>query len=205
MSEAAQPEREERWDWKPGSGFKVCPVNSYNTLLPEPQAPSQHLPGPWVPFPRLSSLARKGTGGLISYHWASRHLQGSSCPSSAQPQHQAGGEKEWGGKKGETPAIGCPGMTSPGVRVGKQTSPPSQLHSLAWGWGATRQLCSLAWGETATISPCSWDLHSYTPLETEHPTSMSSWPSETSLAPLVPGAPKINFHSLSQLSHRLAI
>lgn len=129
MSEAAQPEREERWDWKPGSGFKVCPVNSYNTLLPEPQAPSQHLPGPWVPFPRLSSLARKGTGGLISYHWASRHLQGSSCPSSAQPQHQAGGEKEWGGKKGETPAIGCPGMTSPGVRVGKQTSPPpSYIH-----------------------------------------------------------------------------
>lgn len=88
-----------------------------------------------------------------------------------------------------TPAIGCPGMTSPGVGVGKQTSPPPFPATFTClGVGSHRQLCSLAWGETATMSPCSWALHSYRPLETEPPTSMSSWLSETSVPPPPPGS-----------------
>lgn len=68
LPKATQPERREHWDLNPGSGFKVCTFNSYTLQPPEPQTPSQTLPGSWVSFPQLLSLARMGTGWLISYH-----------------------------------------------------------------------------------------------------------------------------------------
>lgn len=132
LSKATQPERRELWDLNPGSGFKVCTFNSYTLQLPEPQAPSQPLPGSWVSFPQLLSLARMGTGWLISYHQASRHLESSQVRSgqSAQPRSQAGGEKEWGGGGGGDPSHWLPRHDiTRGWVVGKQTSPsPSYIH-----------------------------------------------------------------------------
>ena len=68
LPKATQPERREHWDLNPESGFKVCTFNSYTLQPPELQAPSQTLPRSWVSFPQLLSLARMGTGWLISYH-----------------------------------------------------------------------------------------------------------------------------------------
>lgn len=95
--------KRERWDWKPGSGFKACTFNSYNMMLPERQVPSQLLPGPWVPFPRLRTQpGQEGNwpADLLPLGLQTPPEQLPTSTSSAQPQPQAGGEKEWGGKKG---------------------------------------------------------------------------------------------------------
>lgn len=154
---AAQPEGGECWDLNPGSGSKVWAFNSYILLPPEPQAPSQHLPGPWVSFPWLLSLARGGTGWLISYHWASRHLESSRSVCSAPA-------RGWGGKgmgrgRGGDPSHWLPGHDiTRGWVVGKQTS-PLPAGSTASAWGARRHRRSSAWAETSTRSPTPGTFH----------------------------------------------
>lgn len=113
----------------PGSGFKV-----YATLPPEPQVPSQHLPGPWVSFLWPLSLTREGNDQLISYRWTSGRLKRalSFCSGPAL----AGGQKEWGGRGRGDPSHWLPGMTSPGGGWWGNKHPPLPATSTPKGVGS---------------------------------------------------------------------
>ena len=108
------------------------------------------------------------------------------------------------GEEGETPAIGCRDMTSPGGGWWGNKHPLLPATSTRQGVGATeekpRQLLFLAWAETSTVSPDPGVDRLLVPWETSLlPTlfpgfQAQAWPCWF-LGPL-----KINsFHSLSQL------
>lgn len=151
----------------PGSGFKV-----YAMLPPEPQVPSQHLPGPWVSFLWPLSLTREGNDQLISYRWTSGRLKRalSFCSGPAL----AGGQKEWGGRGRGDPSHWLPGHDiTRRWMVGKQTSPsPSYIHPQGGGEpqdSPNPSHCSLTGAKMSTqsLTPKIWML--LPPLEDSAP------------------------------------
>lgn len=194
------------WVGSLGSAPKSVPSPPTTCCLLSPKHPPNTSQDPGS-----RGLAREGTGWLISYHWASRHLESSWSVCSAPAPG-------WGGKgmgrgRGADPSHWLPrhDITRRWV-VGKQTSPlPATVTHKPVG-GEPRH--SLLPGVTLPpgalllgFACCS------SPLKAGRPTSASSWLPETSMALLVSGAPKINpFHSLStqfgfksQLSHFLTM
>lgn len=132
----------------------------------------------WVP--RVSQPSPLQSGQLIiSYQWASRHLQ-SSLVCLFSPSLGLGGKrngKQGEGGEGGTLAIGCPAVMSPkGWVVGKQTS-PSLHYSHLQGGGNLETPTSPLPEPRPPPQPWFKNLHT-TPiriLSTPPPSSLGSW------------------------------